>query len=165
MCEQCSAKTKNYGEIAPHWWLIQATEEGHTMKPGDFGLVECNDPDFVWPGSIVPIKDPCFDLDDEDENFSHEDWLAFCKAAEELEEYLYAEPMRGHALVSAVMKAGYDPEKHGYRLSHWLTHQMALVIESNPTADDKIGASLDKEREKVWGVKFTEDVESQMSVG
>lgn len=159
MCEQCSAATKTYGEVVPHWWLIQATKDGNMMKTNDFGLVWINDPDYVWPGDLVPSKDPAYEFTDEqfdnmttEEGDKWEDWL---ENVEKLEKHFKSDPGTGFDLVTACNDAGYDPEKHGYRLMSWLSHRMAIVMERNPTADEKIADKFDLEDEAEWG--YTRD--------
>lgn len=52
MCTQCLVNPFYYGEIAPGWFLIRARREENndkdSMKIGDWGLVECNDPSIVF---------------------------------------------------------------------------------------------------------------------
>jgi hypothetical protein len=160
MCEQCLAETKTFGEVIPHWWLVQATKEGWQMKPGDYGLVYMNDPDFIWPKELVPITDPTFGLSDEEEEAmdagANGKWNEFIERVDKIDGNFWCEPATGYSLVNAAKEAGYDEEKHGYRLLSWLTHQMALVIQSNPTADEKIADELDKVREEKWGYSRNE---------
>jgi hypothetical protein len=161
MCEQCMAETKCYGEVMPHWWLVQATKEGWMMKPGDFGLVYINDPDFVWSPDFMPMIDPTFDLTDEQQDVMTEEqnkeWDVFYDRVTEIEKHFDCEPTTGYNLVSAAKEAGYDEDKHGWRFLAWLTHQMALVMQSNPMADEKIANELDKEREMKWGYYHDEN--------
>jgi hypothetical protein len=142
MCEQCSAQTKTYGEVVPGWWLVQATKEGNMMKPDDFGLVACNDPDFIWPLALAPQKDPAFDMTEEEFDNMTEDvgkaWDDFQDYTEKLSEHFSCDPIVGYSLMQGVYQAGYSRKEYGYNYMGWLSHRMAVVIERNPTADEKI---------------------------
>lgn len=155
MCEQCSAKTKTYGEVLPHWWLVQATQDGNMMKAGDFGLVWANDPDFVWPESLAPRKDPSFEMTDEEfDNMTEETgqaWDEFQDYVESLEPHFKCDPMTGYCLVKAIYEAGYDRKKHSFRIIGWLSHRMAVVMQRNPDADEAISNRYADEEEKAWG--------------
>src|SRR5581483_2364777 len=141
MCEQCMAETKTYGEVLPRWWLVQATKNGHEMKAGDFGLVVCNDPDYIWPENLAPRKDPSFGMTDEEfDNMTDETgvaWDEFNDYVEQFSKYLNSDPLTGWMLVNAAKEAGWSRETHGF-LTGWLFHRMAVVIERNPTADEEI---------------------------
>lgn len=66
MCEQCSAGCKTYNKtIFDKYWLVVATHNGTVMEKGDFGLVTCNDPDFLFETIIQAAED----TDDEDLEF------------------------------------------------------------------------------------------------
>jgi len=56
MCEQCSAAVDIWPIPLEGWLLIRATRTGLSMEEGDWGLVECNDPDFIW--SLTPTPEP-----------------------------------------------------------------------------------------------------------
>jgi hypothetical protein len=64
MCEQCCAQVDSWGEILPGWSLVRATRDGNYMKKGDWGLVEVNDPAFIF--STTPIKDLTYGLTDDE---------------------------------------------------------------------------------------------------
>lgn len=159
MCEQCSAKTKTYGEVLPHWWLVQATQDGNMMKAGDFGLVVCNDPDYIWPADMPPRKDPSFGMSDEEfDNMPDEvgqEWDDFMEYIEKLGKRLDSDPLTGYSLVTAAKEAGWDRNKNGF-LEGWLSHRMAVVVERNPTADDDISDKFANEDEQTWGYKRDE---------
>ena len=54
MCEQCSAATLTLGEVLPGVALVRATRAGRYMQPGQYGLVEQNDPFFVFTAALEP---------------------------------------------------------------------------------------------------------------
>ena len=155
MCEQCSAATKTYGEVLPHWWLVQATKQGNMMREGDFGLVWADDPDFCWPKDMPPRKDPSFGMTDEEfDNMTDEDgreWDEFQDYVDNLWPHFRCDPGTGHCLMEAITDAGYDRAKHGYNYLAWLVHRMAVVMERNPDADEKASEAYAIEEEKAWG--------------
>jgi len=155
MCEQCTAQTKTYGEVLPHWWLVQATKDGNEMKAGDFGLVQCNDPDYIWPENLAPRKDPAFGFTDEQfDNMTEEtgqEWDDFQEYVEKLGKHFNSDPMTGYYLVESAKTAGWKPEEYRF-LMGWLSHRMAVAIERNPTADESISNRLADEDEKAWGL-------------
>lgn len=54
MCLQCCAKTIDYGEFAPKWYLVKATQTvEEEMDEGDWGLVRINDPDLVFKSPLI----------------------------------------------------------------------------------------------------------------
>jgi len=130
MCLQCMAKAKIVvEEVLPGYQLMIATE-GHEDWPKDhYGLVQCNDPDFVWGGA--PMLDPLFYLTDEQqEAFSDDDPIwdktdELFKLVEKMEPSFVCDPIVGYQLVQACKKAGYDEEKHGLKVLCWLVHHMA----------------------------------------
>lgn len=57
MCEQCLADMQLIAsDVLPGFALYRATKDGGRLKSGDFGLVECNDPSFIF--SVVPEREP-----------------------------------------------------------------------------------------------------------
>jgi hypothetical protein len=99
MCEQCEAATVDIGEVVPGFYLVRATRKGHLMLPGQYGLVEQNDPSFFWSSSMTP--DPGDDSSDEAAARAYENDL---DAVKELE----LEPAQGYRLVEAALRAGYQ---------------------------------------------------------
>lgn len=116
MCEQCMAKTRIIAEALPDWLLVKASQDGDVMKAGQYGLVRQNDPDFWWTGK--PIK---YTGDNKDNK-------KFWEIVELLDKTLDCNPMTGYDLVRACKKAGYRPDKHGFRLASWLQNRMATVM-------------------------------------
>ena len=59
MCEQCSAETVAYNfpiDSFP-FILVRATRDGDKMLNGDWGLLECNDPSFIFTGDVLAVPD------------------------------------------------------------------------------------------------------------
>jgi hypothetical protein len=141
MCEQCCAKADEYGQDAfiPGFYLCRATQDGHMMKAGDWGIVECNDPAFIF--HTTPVKDPWAGFTDEQIAASSDEELAkfnefvdtSAKISEEMADNVVGEfalDLFGR-LCAAMCKAGFDPET-GARASSWLCHRLACFIEANP---------------------------------
>lgn len=153
MCEQCDAKTDLYvgprGEsILPGYFLVRATQDGRFMKKGDWGLGQCNDPDYWWKNT--PVEDPDFGLTDEEidktsETQSHnERYGVFYEAAHNIEDALNGRTTEMNLLEKhnlpcfeeagllweAAKKVGYDPERDGYRFSFWLCHHIATFLKT-----------------------------------
>jgi hypothetical protein len=155
VCEQCQAETKTYGQVAPGWWLIQATKDGDAMKSGDFGLVRINDPEYIWPATLVLTEDPGFGLEHDDAAWdaataAHSDQRdRFVEGACELMPHLDGTPASGYNLVLRCMDAGYT-KKCGY-FHMWLAGRVAQVIARNPTACEKVGDEWADRDEAAWG--------------
>jgi len=66
MCEQCCAQADGWGEFLSGWFLCRANKDGHEMSVGDWGLVECNDPTFIF--RTTPVLDPLSGLSDDEIN-------------------------------------------------------------------------------------------------
>lgn len=121
MCMQCLTKSKIIIEDPiPGYLLTQATVGIEEWPEGYYGLVRCNDPDFVW--KMKPRAEP--------PDSSHDDWVVWAKEAEEFDECLDTDPMTGWALVETCKKAGYDPEKYGYRVGFWLFGKLGEELEN-----------------------------------
>jgi len=69
MCEQCVAEVMNFGKISNNIILVRATKDGHTMKKGNWGLVNMNDPFLIFKHT------PKSSLEDEDLTDSEEEFL------------------------------------------------------------------------------------------
>jgi hypothetical protein len=135
MCEQCSAETKSYGEVVPGWSLHQATKDGNFMKKGDFGLINYNDPSIIWPGHLVPIKDPSFEMTPEQLDLMTEEqdikFYEFHNLIYSLRPFFECDPVSGYSIIYSMLQSGFNPEKHKWMYLDWLVHKMALLIESN----------------------------------
>jgi hypothetical protein len=141
MCEQCSAAAEEWGHdpFIPGFYLCRATRDGMWMKAGDWGIVECNDPAFIF--QTTPTKDPEAGMSDEQiEALPKEAWVKFdefvavsVKIAEEMAESLTGEfslDVYGR-FFTAMCKAGFNPDTDG-RASMWLCNRLACFIEDNP---------------------------------
>lgn len=93
MCEQCEAATVYYSKnedadkFLGHWSLIRATKDGMFMENGDWGLLECNDPDFTftdtpWASPWAYSTEAELDALEGAEAKEHDRWIyAKCKFA------------------------------------------------------------------------------------
>jgi len=139
MCEQCLVNPLYFGEVLPGWFLIRARREGTEMKVGQWGLVECNGPTFVW--TTTPKPDPTVGLTEKQER---EFWASLTeeqKKAEiaregDFDDALVCNPFTGYKLVKAAMKKGYRRNTHGH-LSSWLFHYLGVWIrDHDPEVED-----------------------------
>lgn len=134
MCEQCVADTKNYCEPIPGWLLVRAQKDGNYMKKDDWGLVECNDPTFLF--KTTPWIDPVHNWTDDQINALQSDdpqyilmdkWLDdMCQFQDELNK-CNAGIDAGWRLIEACKKAGYDPSNDG-SCANWLFHHLGGLI-------------------------------------
>lgn len=133
MCEQCSAKTIDLGEVMPGYMFVKATVDGNMMKKGDYGLVVSNDPDVVFRNPMIDITEGMSDeevnnLQRPENKKDLDKWMEFGSRAEEFEKTLLMLPSSGYELYKAAMEVGYNREKHG-RFSFWLFDYLARFIE------------------------------------
>lgn len=134
MCEQCLVNPLNFGEPMPGWFLIRARRE-NDMKVGQWGLVEANDPTFVW--TTTPKLQPNFQMTiDEEEAFSIETgWHIDYDIFGDFHDAFDCSPNIGYKLVKSCMAVGYIPDVH-YDVREWLFSYLALWIHNNePTVD------------------------------
>ena len=136
MCEQCSAATVNYvgkdgNQVLPGYFLVRATKDGREMKNGDWGLVVCNDPDFIW--SITPVCDPDDGLTDEqidalpDDKMRYRAWeKANRKLKKSLDSASFDSSIR---LGNAMRDVGYVPDNDGIA-SWWLCNYIAKFLKT-----------------------------------
>jgi len=125
MCLQCSAKARVVvKDIIPGYTLMRATKGcekivGAPAWPkGWYGLVQCNDPDFIWEGK--PIADPTEGLTGDQINALPEaPFSRFHYLCEAIEKQFVTDPMTGYQFVQACKKAGYKPKRDGLNVVMW----------------------------------------------
>ena len=121
------------GFFLPGWGLFQASRDGYIMKKGDWGLVQCNDPTFVW--SVDPVSDPTFGMTEADEERELKDpnielkTDLFYDRFEEFNNAMQGRVSDGWALMDAAIKAGFNPEDHFF--NYWLFHKLGHWIETH----------------------------------
>lgn len=126
MCLQCLAKSKMiYENIFPGYFLVKGTVEVKNEWPkGWYGLVQCNDPDFIWEEKITP--NPYHGLTGKEINKGskslHDKYHRWSKMLDSIKDDFcecQADPMTSYQFVSACMKAGYRPKRDGFNVMHW----------------------------------------------
>lgn len=122
MCEQCCAKAIRLGSLGK-LGFYEATKDGHTMKKGDFGLVETNDPTFYF--SKVPRPEPPEESDDFDPWF--DDAMIF--AIELLNMANVFDVYQFYNLVDEGIKQGYQKEEHG-KFELWLFNYLGKQLDN-----------------------------------
>ena len=138
MCEQCAAATVTFvspdnENVLPGYSLVRATIDGNQMKKYDWGLVVCNDPDYIW--TITPVCDPHDGLSDEQidampDCFDNDNYKDFEKAALHLRTKLDAGDFdNAIRLGEAMKKAGYNYEEDGTGC-WWLCNHIAKFLKT-----------------------------------
>ena len=122
MCLQCLAKARLVKkDILPGYFLMVSTQNAPGWPKSHYGLVRCNDPDFVWEGR--PSPDPYHGLSDHGIESSpkniHEAFHKWSKMVEKTEEAFHGSAMDCYRFVDACKKAGYRPERDGYNVVMW----------------------------------------------
>ena len=131
MCEQCMAKTRVITRnILGEWTLVRATKDGMHMKKGQYGLVRCNDPDFIFDG---PIEfDPTYNMtDDEINNMSKADdrqWRKFNRWYDKIETCFNAPFELGYQFVIECKKKGYRSKTHGMNVLMWFLGHLRVFM-------------------------------------
>ncbi|MNR71916.1 hypothetical protein D3C71_25950 [compost metagenome] len=130
MCEQCLAGAVLVkSAVLPGFSLMRA-ETGSTDWPkGHYGLVEQNDPLFVFEGPLV--LDPSINLTDDELNAMPgfpDGYDAYKDLAERLTDATLMPALAGYEFVSACIQAGYNPKEHGTEIGYWLGHHLASQV-------------------------------------
>lgn len=115
MCEQCLTWPISFGEPLRGFWLLRARRDGNDWKKGEWGLVQCNDPTFIWKTTPVVGSDKVFPYTDE-----------FANAFD-------CPPTVGHALVTAAVERGY---KLDTPFLSWLYFYLADWIAKTPYTEE-----------------------------
>lgn len=121
MCEQCLVNPLYFGEVLPGWFLIRARRKGNMMEVGDWGMLRCNDPTFVWSTTPKATK---------------EEFDGYIYLPDDFDEALYMYATHGYDLISAGIEIGYNREEHG-RFAQWLFwHLSEHIRNTEPTVED-----------------------------
>jgi hypothetical protein len=128
MCLQCCTDAVVIKkDILPGYVLVRASKDCDIWKEGQFGLVQENDPDFIWDN---PGPNPLDGMTDNEINdCPPEKWkesVLWMKKVELIEKEFETDPMMGYQFVTACRLAGYDPEKEGYNVVMWFIHFAAI---------------------------------------
>lgn len=113
MCEQCLTNPISFGEIIPGFFLMRARRDGYDWKKGEWGLVEANDPTFIF--RITPqINDDVDPID----------------LIEFRNEFYGCYPDTGYAFCNACKDAGWDSQK--MNVYDWFYNHIAQYIVNTP---------------------------------
>lgn len=129
MCEQCLTNAEVVlKDPLPGYTLMRARKGSESWPEGWYGLVQSNDPDFVFPGEL--LLDPLADVPDEDFEMMlaavEPQYDAYLAAVEGLKKPLQSLPaILGYELVVACQRKGYSIEAHGTELAFWLMNHLA----------------------------------------
>ena len=136
MCLQCDTDPINYGELLPGWALMKATKTStfNEWKQDEYGLVRCNDPDFIF--TCQPMENPYSGLSDEEVDLKLKEdeaisgsYFEFLDKASDLEASLKGNIQQSVELWEAATKAGFNGEMC---IDEWLLDKMARLIAANP---------------------------------
>jgi hypothetical protein len=169
MCEQCCAGTNSWGSVVPGFSLMKATRDGNGhedmggMLRNDYGLVQSNDPTFVWQEKPTPcpVGWPVPDEMSDEEDTHYTEWWNATRRFENqmLSSVAYADDVDEISvytrslfeLHSAVLKV--LPETDSREVFEALFHLMGLVLEQNPEpirrGHDDEGADLNSVAEQL----------------
>lgn len=119
MCEQCLAEMQLIvSDVLPEFALYRATKDGGRLKSGDYGLVECNDPSFIF--NVVPEAEP---------NEENDSWIEWAGKANAFEDQLLdsTTDFKGvYRLIRGCYENGYkDEDGH---VGMWLFNYLATKI-------------------------------------
>lgn len=130
MCEQCLVNPLYFGEVLPGYILIRARRKSEYIEVGDWGLVEANDPTYVWKS--IPYKKTAKDR-------------IFC-APSDFSDCFYGSPQQGFKLITAARQAGYSEGLEYFvnfeswffdYLARWIeTHEAELYDDAFPHLDE-----------------------------
>lgn len=117
MCLQCCAEAVFVGDLMPGWALMRSTKDHEDWPIGQFGLIQINNPAFVFPGPLV--RNP-------PDGAPPPEVARFYDAIHALEDVLVTDPVTGWELVEAARGVGYDRSRDG-RFAVWLMTRLCLV--------------------------------------
>lgn len=175
MCEQCTAQVLLWRKpIVPGFGLVKAQIDGHFMRAGWYGLLECNDPSMLF--GVEPEKDPYWGMTDNEIDKApkelHDQFMDWSEKVEVFEQQLmthidqfaidafnadktpWTSPNKGtdlmtvYALIEACKEAGWDKKQHG-SVQRWLLHRIAVHIETEKEIEDVGYVNGDKERNPI----------------
>ena len=138
MCEQCVARTNSWGEILPGFALLRATAEGDQMSKGNWGLVQCNDPDFVW--GMTPKPNPFYGVDDAALDENQQEILSAWE--DQVQQFMDACCTNEHLVVDwegATMDSNGDPDLPRFFLTPVVKLMLAIQALGGPIVAQKWG--------------------------
>lgn len=130
MCLQCLTKARSVKKnVIPGYTLMRSTVDHKDWHAGDYGLVVCNDPDFVFKGKPTPDPSRGKNLDKDKKAF--ERWKKWSSQVEAVMENFLCPPERGYRLYKACLKTGYRPHRDGYNMLYWLWDYMGRQLKKD----------------------------------
>lgn len=138
MCKQCLANAVVIkGNIVPGFTLMKATTFTDGWAAGQYGLVESDDPTFIFSGPILadPLAgipgDELVKIPSEDPRWS-KSLDHMCYAGSIMQNF-NTDPVTGWRLVQACILAGFNPQDDG-DVMYWLVNHMATQLPEAQTA-------------------------------
>lgn len=145
MCLQCVVESYEViPNVIPGYSLQIATNDKSEEWPkGHFGLVYCNDPDFVFPFKLT--NHPYDDLSDSEfDNLSEEHSDEYFKWQDVIgqmrEEYLVSDMVTSMRFIEACQKAGYSTEQD-MNIVHWFVKHVGKqldALQKNMSLEDQM---------------------------
>ena len=128
MCLCCSAEAVDVAEVVKDFFLVRAAVDVDGWKSGQYALVVCNDPSYIF--KTPPRLQPVWNDADDDKSLDAEDaWLAEATAfISDLKQALSLNEC--HNLVGACVVAGYDRAEDG-DVAFWLYDRIAKLIQDD----------------------------------
>jgi len=127
MCLQCLTKARIIKrDILPGYTLMKATVGHKDWGLGWYGLVQRDDPDFVFP--LRPLPDPSRGKNLDKDEKAYKSWMLWAKETDWMETFFKCDPETGYALYKACLRAGYRPKRDGFRLVYWLRDYMGRSL-------------------------------------
>ena len=117
MCEQCLTWPVSFGQPLEGFTLMRARRQGNDWRKGYWGLVECNDPTFMWKSTPIPLSE-------DDMPYGYPDEFATA---------LICDPNSGYRLVAACMEKGYNQTTSLYS---WLFDYLGRWLLTAPMTDE-----------------------------
>lgn len=137
MCKLCSTEAVLYAkEVLPGVGLARATVRHGSVRPGDWGLVECNDPFLWWRGEIVPVPRTVREdvaVLSQYRPGERELEAQYWKAANSLIR-MRVPPRIGYEMTLAAITQGYNPAEDGH-LGAWIYDRLSEVVRSGVLPD------------------------------
>lgn len=112
MCLQCVVQAEYVDEtFLDGFALMRATNANapEEWPMGALGLIECNDPTYVFTVPILPQPIPPDGDEDSDDPVYHEAMTTYTQAVWNLSEELAHYPMTTWKLMYSAIQAGFDP--------------------------------------------------------
>lgn len=129
MCLQCMTNARMIKEnIFPGWHLKQSMKHHPDWPKGWYGLLRCNDPDFIWKEKMIPMP-LMYNESPKANQKKIDDWFETLSKFES--ELFITSILVGYELYKACLKSGYKPKKDGYRICLWIVNSIGKVIQED----------------------------------